>query len=120
MREVPSVPAGLEPKLRNVLSAVRESLNAAITNINLNAENLANMTQWIQPALDANLQTFNESLIQASLESATGADGAAGINARAVTLTTPNQSFAYNSLGLVPTPATSVMTATAFNTTGEI
>ena len=49
-----------------------------------------------------------------------GADGAAGINARAVTLTTPNQSFAYNSLGLVPTPATSVMTATAFNTTGEI
>ena len=120
MREVPSVPAGLEPKLRNVLSAVRESLNAAITNINLNAENLANMTQWIQPALDANLQTFNESLIQASLESATGADGAAGINARAVTLTTPNQSFAYNSLGLVPTPATSVMTATAFNTTGDI
>ncbi len=120
MREVPSVPAGLEPKLRNVLSAVRESLNAAITNINLNAENLANMAQWIQPALDANLQTFNESLIQATLESAIGADGAAGINARAVTLTTPNQSFAYNSLGLVPTPATSVMTATAFNTTGVI
>jgi len=120
MREVPSVPAGLEPKLRNVLSAVRESLNAAITNINLNAENLANMTQWIQPALDANLQTFNESLIQATLESAIGADGAAGINARSVTLTTPNQSFAYNSLGLVPAPATSVMTATAFNTTGVI
>ena len=120
MREVPSIPAGLDPKLRNVLSAVRESLNAAITNINLNAENLAGMNQWIQPALDANLQTFNESLIQASLESATGADGAAGINARAVTLTTPNQSFAYNSLGLVPAPATSVMTATAFNTTGEI
>ena len=120
MREVPSIPAGLDPKLRNVLSAVRESLNAAITNINLNAENLAGMNQWIQPALDANLQTFNESLIQASLESATGADGAAGINARAVTLTTPNQSFAYNSNGLLPSPATSVITATSFNTTGEV
>ena len=122
MREVPSIPAGLDPKLRNVLSAVRESLNAAITNINLNTDNLAGMRQWIQPALDTSndLVTFNESLIQASLESATGADGAAGINARGVTLTTPNQSFAYNSLGLLPAPATSVMTATAFNTTGDI
>lgn len=122
MREVPSIPAGLDPKLRNVLSAVRESLNAAITNINLYAENLAGLRQWIQPALDNNtdLITFNESFIQASLESATGADGAAGINARAVTLTTPNQSFAYNSNGLLPSPATSVITATSFNTTGEV
>ena len=120
MREVPSIPAGLDPKLRNVLSAVRESLNAAITNINLNAENLAGMNQWIQPALDANLQTFNESLIQASLESATGADGAAGINARAVTLTTPSQSFTYDTNGANPSPATSVITATVFNTVGEV
>ena len=63
MREVPSIPAGLDPKLRNVLSAVRESLNAAITNINLNTDNLAGMRQWIQPALDTSndLVTFNES-----------------------------------------------------------
>lgn len=122
MREVPSIPAGLDPKLRNVLSAVRESLNAAITNINLYAENLAGLRQWIQPALDNNtdLITFNESFIQASLESATGADGAAGIAARAVSLTTPSQSFTYDTNGANPSPATSVITATVFNTVGVV
>lgn len=122
MREVPSIPAGLDPKLRNVLSAVRESLNAAITNINLNTDNLAGMRQWIQPALDTSndLVTFNESLIQASLESATGADGAAGIDARGISLTTPNQSFTYDTNGANPSPASSVITATAVNTAGVV
>jgi hypothetical protein len=122
MREVPSIPAGLDPKLRNVLSAVRESLNAAITNIKLNTDNLAGMRQWIQPALDTSndLVTYNESLIQASLESATGADGAAGIDARAVTLTTPDQAFTYDTSGAHPLPASSVITATALNTVGVV
>ena len=122
MREVPSIPAGLDPKLRNVLSAVRESLNAAITNIKLNTDNLAGMRQWIQPALDTSndLVTYNESLIQASLESATGADGAAGIDARAVTLTTPDQAFTYDTSGANPSPASSVITATALNTVGVV
>ena len=122
MREVPSIPAGLEPKLRNVLSAVRESLNAAIKNINLNTESLAGMTQWIMPAIEANndLTIFSQAQINAALESATGADGAAGIAARAVSLTTPSQSFTYDTSGAHPLPASAVITATAFNTVGVV
>lgn len=122
MREVPSIPAGLEPKLRNVLSAVRESLNAAIKNINLNTESLAGMTQLIQPALDSStdLVTFNESLIQSTLESATGADGAAGVSSRTVSLETPDQAFTYDTSGAHPLPTSSVITATALNTVGVV
>lgn len=122
MREVPSIPAGLDPKLRNVLSAVRESLNAAIKNINLNTESLAGMTQWIQPALDSStdLVTFNESLIQSTLESATGADGAAGVSSRTVSLETPDQAFTYDTSGAHPLPASAVITATALNTVGVV
>ena len=122
MREVPSIPAGLEPKLRNVLSAVRESLNAAITNINTNADNLNGLRQWVMPALEANnnLVVFNQAQINAALESATGADGAAGIAARAVSLTTPSQSFTYDTNGANPSPASSVITATAVNTAGVV
>ena len=122
MREVPSIPAGLDPKLRNVLSAVRESLNAAIKNINLNTESLAGMTQWIQPALDSStdLVTFNESLIQSTLESATGADGAAGVSSRTVSLETPDQAFTYDTSGAHPLPASAVITATALNTLGVV
>ena len=122
MREIPSIPAGLDPKLRNVLSAIRESLNSAILNINLAASGLSGVRQWIAPAteLGLDLTTFNQALIDVSLASATGADGAAGIAAKGVSLTTPNQAFAYNSLGLSPVPASSVMTATGFNTGGVI
>jgi hypothetical protein len=122
MREVPSIPVGLEPKLRNVLSAVRESLNAAITNINANSEGLNGIRQWIMPAIEANndLTIFSQAQINAALESATGADGAAGIAARAVSLTTPNQSFTYDTNGANPSPATSVITATVFNTVGVV
>jgi hypothetical protein len=122
MREVPSIPAGLEPKLRNVLSSVRESLNSAITNINANADNLNGLRQWVMPALEANndLVIFNQGQINAALESATGADGAAGIAARAVSLTTPKQSFTYDTNGANPSPSTSVITATIFNTVGVV
>ena len=122
MREVPSIPAGLDPKLRNVLSAVRESLNAAIKNINLNTESLAGMTQWIQPALSSStdLVTFNESLIQSTLESATGADGAAGVSSRTVSLETPDQAFTYDTSGAHPLPASAVITANALNTVGVV
>ena len=122
MREVPSIPVGLEPKLRNVLSAVRESLNAAITNINANSEGLNGIRQWIMPAIEANndLTIFSQAQINAALESATGADGAAGIAARAVSLTTPSQSFTYDTNGANPSPATSVITATVFNTVGVV
>ena len=101
---------------------MRESLNAAIKNINLNTESLAGMTQWIQPALDSStdLVTFNESLIQSTLESATGADGAAGVSSRTVSLETPDQAFTYDTSGAHPLPASAVITATALNTVGVV
>ena len=42
------------------------------------------------------------------------------INARAVGLTTVTQAFTYTSAGITPSPATSVVTATGYNTTGTV
>tara|TARA_R110002050_G_scaffold41531_10_gene100663 strand:- start:6315 stop:18404 length:12090 start_codon:yes stop_codon:yes gene_type:complete len=51
---------------------------------------------------------------------ADGSDGSAGADARAVNLTMVSQSFSYNTDGGQPFPASSVVTATALNTTGTV
>lgn len=47
-------------------------------------------------------------------------DGAAGVNARAVSLTIGAQAFAYNAAGTTPSPTSTTATATAFNTSGTV
>ena len=49
-----------------------------------------------------------------------GATGAGGVNARAVSISTVTQAFAYDSAGATPSPANTVLTATALNTTGTV
>ena len=49
-----------------------------------------------------------------------GTNGSAGVNARAVDLTTTTQAFAYTSDGTTPSPANSTITATAQNTAGTV
>ena len=51
---------------------------------------------------------------------APGADGSAGANARAVNLTCADQVFTYNTSGTTPLPINTVITATAFNTSGTV
>jgi hypothetical protein len=46
--------------------------------------------------------------------------GAAGADARSVKLTATTQAFAYNSAGLIPSPATTTLTATVFSTSGVV
>ncbi len=53
-------------------------------------------------------------------KSKAGAGGSAGANARAVDATTVAQIFNYTSAGITPSPATSVITATARHTTGAL
>jgi len=52
------------------------------------------------------------------VDGAAGADGSAGTSARAVNLTMGDQTFEYNTSGLVPSPTSAVVTSTAMNTTG--
>ncbi len=49
-----------------------------------------------------------------------GTDGSNGTNARAVSLSTNTQAFAYDSTGANPSPANTVITATALNTSGTV
>lgn len=51
---------------------------------------------------------------------ATGATGSTGINSRSVGLTTPSQAFVYTAAGTTPSPSSSVITATAYNTVGTV
>lgn len=45
-----------------------------------------------------------------------GASGSSGVDAKGVTLTTFNQAFTYNAIGSIPSPATTYITASAYNT----
>jgi hypothetical protein len=54
------------------------------------------------------------------VDGADGVDGSAGANARAVNLTCASQVFIYNTLGTVPSPSNTVITAAALNTSGTV
>ena len=54
------------------------------------------------------------------VDGADGADGSAGANARAVNLTCTSQIFTYNASGTTPSPANTVITAAALNTSGTV
>jgi len=53
-------------------------------------------------------------------KSKNGTNGINGTNAKAVNLTTVAQAFSYNTAGSTPSPSSSVVTATAQNTTGTV
>ena len=55
-----------------------------------------------------------------SKNGATGATGSTGSNSRYVDITTTTQAFVYNAAGTTPSPTSSVITATANNTTGTV
>ncbi len=54
------------------------------------------------------------------VDGAAGNDGSAGTDARVVNLTMADQTFEYNTSGLIPSPSDAVVTATALNTTGTV
>jgi hypothetical protein len=54
------------------------------------------------------------------VDGADGVDGSAGANARAVNLTCTSQIFTYNASGTTPSPANTVITAAALNTSGTV
>lgn len=56
----------------------------------------------------------------AGVDGADGEDGSEGANARAVNLTVAVQGFTYNASGTTPSPANTLVTATAINTTGTV
>jgi hypothetical protein len=49
-----------------------------------------------------------------------GATGSAGTNARSVNLTAGTQTFTYNAAGSSPNPSSTIVTATAYNTSGTV
>lgn len=54
------------------------------------------------------------------LPGADGADGSDGINARSVSLTAGTMAFLYNTNGNIPSPANTIVRATAYNTSGTV
>ncbi|WP_024296638.1 beta strand repeat-containing protein [Methylomicrobium lacus] len=67
------------------------------------------------------LQTFSKSKTGATgATGPTGAAGSNGIDSRAVALSVGTQAFAYNSAGTTPSPASTTVTATAYNASGTV
>ena len=54
------------------------------------------------------------------VDGSNGTDGSDGADGRVVNLTMSDQAFEYNTSGLVPSPTTATITATALNTTGTV
>ena len=81
----------------------------AIIEYTINVENTTTIKKF---------QTLNKS--KQGLTGATGGDGSAGTNARAVNLTATDLSFEYTAAGSTPNPSTVTVTATAVNTSGTV
>lgn len=52
MREIPSLPAKLEPQLRNLLSAVRDAINNVIKGTKTNTDSINKLKQWVDPVFN--------------------------------------------------------------------
>jgi hypothetical protein len=52
MREIPSLPAKIEPQLRNLLSAVREAINQVIKGTKTNTDSINKLKQWVEPVFN--------------------------------------------------------------------
>jgi alkylhydroperoxidase/carboxymuconolactone decarboxylase family protein YurZ len=63
---------------------------------------------------------FSFTKTQTFAKSIQGAQGATGVNARAVNLTCADQVFTYNTSGISPSPSNTVITAAALNTSGAV
>jgi molybdopterin-binding protein len=74
----------------------------------------------------ANGTAFSQTVVQTLSKSkqgvagADGADGSAGVNSRAVTLTASALAVSYNTAGASPSPSSVTLTATAVNTAGTV
>jgi hypothetical protein len=52
MREIPSLPAKIEPQLRNLLSAVRDAINQVIKGTKTNTDSINKLKQWVEPVFN--------------------------------------------------------------------
>jgi len=68
----------------------------------------------------ANGAAINITVLQTFSKAIQGDNGAAGLNARAVSLSAAVQAFAYDSSGATPAPVNTTLTATALNTSGTV